>query len=118
MFRDIYTIVGERVRRERLRAKLTIERLAELAGISPSFLAYIETNGRKASLATVQKLAEALRLPIAELFKDAPAPDKDSAHDAAQQFIHIIQDQKDEELDAILDAVKAISKVVGKKKRT
>ena len=50
MPKSIYDILGDRVREERKKAGLTIERLAGLAGISPSFLAYIETKGRRPAL--------------------------------------------------------------------
>lgn len=117
MPKDIYAVVGNNVRRERLRAELTMERLAEMAGISPSFLAYIETRGRKASLATVQKLAAALRLPVTDLLKGAPPPAKGPAYDASRQFIHLVRDQKDAKLAAILNAVKALTQAARKKKR-
>ncbi|MBI4802794.1 MAG: helix-turn-helix transcriptional regulator [Elusimicrobia bacterium] len=65
MFKSIYDILGDRVREERKKAGLTIEELAGLAQISSSFPAYIETKGRKASLATIEKLAQALSIPVA-----------------------------------------------------
>ena len=46
MGKNIYDIVGDRIREERKRTGLTIEQLAESAGISTSFLAYIETKKR------------------------------------------------------------------------
>ncbi|MFC1522155.1 helix-turn-helix domain-containing protein, partial [Elusimicrobiota bacterium] len=64
MSKDIYKLVGIAVRDERKKAGLTIEKLAEIAGISPSFLCYVETAGKKASLRTVQKLAGALGVPV------------------------------------------------------
>lgn len=116
MKEDIYALVGARVREERKKAGLTIERLAELAGISPSFLAYIENKGRKASLETVQKLARALRLPVVRLFKGAAPAEKDAVYSASQQFIQMIQDKKESEVEAILGVVRAVSKTIGKKK--
>jgi transcriptional regulator with XRE-family HTH domain len=110
--KDIYGIVGERVREERKRAKLTIEQLAELADISPSFLAYIETKGRKASLETIQKLAEALRISVAELFRDAPGPKKDATYNATQEFSQLLRDKGEKETKAILAAARAVSKAL------
>ena len=116
MAKDIYAIVGERVREERKRAGLTIEQLADLAGISPSFLAYIETRGRKASLETIQKLAQALRLPLPEFFGD-PVRCHDETDVAAKQFAQLIRDRNAEEKDAILDVVRSVAKTIGHQRR-
>ena len=110
MPRNIYDIVGERIREERKKAGLTIERLAELAQISSSFLAYIETKGRKASLETIHKLAEALRIPVAKLFETAPGPAKDTIYEATQQFAQIIQGKTVKETSGILEVAKAAAK--------
>ncbi|MBI4351537.1 MAG: helix-turn-helix transcriptional regulator [Elusimicrobia bacterium] len=91
---DIYSILEDEIREERKQAGLTMERLAGLAGISASFLAYIETKGRKASLETVQKLAEALRIPVARLFETAPGPGKDAVYTAARRFAQLIPRQE------------------------
>lgn len=107
MNRNIYGLLGDRVREERKRAGLTIEKLAELAAISTSFLAYIETKGRKASLETVEKLAAALRIPIAELFKTASGPGKDAVHDAAAGFAQLIREKSPAEIQTALEVAKA-----------
>jgi transcriptional regulator with XRE-family HTH domain len=113
--RNIYDIVGERIREERKKAGLTIERLAELAQISPSFLAYIETKGRKASLETIQKLAEALRLPVARIFETTPGPGKDAIYTAMQQFAQIIRDKNSAETTGIIEVAKTAAKHLRRK---
>ncbi|MCX5786025.1 MAG: helix-turn-helix transcriptional regulator [Elusimicrobia bacterium] len=110
MPRNIYDIVGERIREERKKAGLTIERLAELAQISSSFLAYIETKGRKASLQTIQKLAEAMRIPVARLFDTTPGPGKDAVYAATQQFAQLIRDKTANETAGILEVAKSAAK--------
>ena len=112
MPRNIYDIVGERIREERKKAGLTIERLAELAQISSSFLAYIETKGRKASLETIQKLAEALRIPVAKLFETAPGPGKDAIYAATQQFAQLIRDKTPNETAGILEVAKSAASAI------
>jgi len=67
MDRGIYTLLGRRVREERLRAKLTLDRLGEHAGISGAFVAHIEAGRKRATLKTVNKIAKALGLSISEL---------------------------------------------------
>ena len=115
MPKSIYDIVGDRVREERKKAGLTIERLAELARISSSFLSYIETKGRKASLETIQKLAEALRIPVARLFETAPGPGKDTIYEATQQFSQLIRDKNAAETAGILEVAKSAAKHLRRK---
>lgn len=106
MRRDIHSILGDRIREERKRAGLTMEKLAEAAGISTSFLAYIETKGRKASLETIQNIAEALRLPVAELFRTVPGPARDTVYDAAQSFAQLVKDKSADEIQTALEVAK------------
>ncbi|MDD4005340.1 MAG: helix-turn-helix transcriptional regulator [Elusimicrobiaceae bacterium] len=73
MTNDIYATVAKQLRLKRLQAGLTIEELAETAGISTSFLAYLETNKKKASLATIVKLAGALGIAVSELLDESAA---------------------------------------------
>ncbi|MEI7481811.1 MAG: helix-turn-helix transcriptional regulator [Elusimicrobiota bacterium] len=115
MSQSIYDIVGERIREERKTAGLTIERLAELAHISSSFLAYIETKGRKASLETIQKLAEALRIPVAKLFETTPGPAKDTIYAATRKFAQLIRDKNVKETSGILEVAKAAARHMRRK---
>ncbi|MBI4060964.1 MAG: helix-turn-helix transcriptional regulator [Elusimicrobia bacterium] len=110
MGKDIYAVVGARIKEERLRAGLTLEGLAERADISRSFLAYIESNGRKASLGTIQRLAAALRVAPADLLGDALRPQRDALYDAAQQFTQLVRDKSPDETAAVLNIVRAATK--------
>ena len=112
---DIYSILGDRIREERKLAGLTMEKLAELAGISTSFLAYIETKGRKASLETIQKLAEALRIPVAKLFEMKPCPGKDTVYAATRQFVQLIRDKSAAETAGILEVARSAAKHLRRK---
>ena len=60
--------LGTMIREHRDRQDLTQVALAKRAKISQSYLAQLELGQRKApSIATVQRLAKALRVPIADL---------------------------------------------------
>lgn len=67
----MYQKFGERVKRQRILAQLTQEKLAQMAGISLSFLGHIERGNRKASLETVVKLANALKVSPNYLLQDS-----------------------------------------------
>ena len=60
---------GKSVLRLRTKAKLSQERLAELAGLHVSYIGRIERGGQNISLDNVQKLARALKVRPADLFK-------------------------------------------------
>lgn len=110
---DIYELVARRIREERKSLGLTLEELAEQAGISPSFLSYIESNRRKASLATVSKLGAALKIPLGDLFAKEQAADKNESY--VRRFNQMIRDRSDKEVSAILDAAKAVAGALGRR---
>lgn len=58
---DIYTSIGRRIREERTLRGLSIEKLAELAEVTPSFLGLIERGERKLSVHTLDKITKALQ---------------------------------------------------------
>jgi len=66
---DIYTSIGRRVREERTLRGLSIEKLAELAEVTPSFLGLIERGERKLSVHTLDKITKALQAQPNELMQ-------------------------------------------------
>ena len=66
-----YDKLGERVRQQRVLAKMTQEKLAEKAGISLSFLGHIERGNRKASLETIVAICNALKVSPNLLLQDS-----------------------------------------------
>ncbi len=66
-----YQELGKRVRQQRMLAQMTQEKLAEKAGISLSFLGHIERGTRKASLDTLVKLCNALKVSPRVLLQDS-----------------------------------------------
>lgn len=66
---DIYTSIGRRIREERTLRGLSIEKLAELAEVTPSFLGLIERGERKLSVHTLDKITTALQVQPNELMQ-------------------------------------------------
>lgn len=66
-----YEELGKRIRQQRILAQMTQEKLAERAGISLSFLGHIERGTRKASLDTLVKLCNALKVSPRVLLQDS-----------------------------------------------
>ena len=57
-----YKALGERIRRQRQHLKLTQEQLAELIGVSHSYVGHIERGSRVASLETLVALCNVLQV--------------------------------------------------------
>ncbi len=107
---NIYMLIGHRIREERKRAKLTLEDMSEVSDITPSFLAYIERGQKKASLDTIQKLANALRIPIGSLFSTVPKALNAKEHEMATRIAIMLKKRKSTERELILKVVKILSR--------
>lgn len=67
--------MGEALQQQRQRADLTLDELSRQAGVSKSMLSQIERNQTNPTVAVVWRLANALRVPMAELLGGSqPAP--------------------------------------------
>lgn len=71
--------VGARIRAARLGARLNLQELARLTGISIGALSQIETGRRDARLTTLARIAGALRLAPAALIGREPTGEADPA---------------------------------------
>ncbi len=98
--------LGRRVRQERKRANLTLEQLADLAGISTSFMGYIERGERTPGLQTVNKLAKALGMSFAELFVAELDLSANPVRDGAKEFSQLIRSQSAAQIKTILKIVR------------
>lgn len=69
---DIKTILGENIRKLRIQAGWTQEKLAEKSDISVPFMTQIELARKSASLEVIQRIANALHVSYDQLFKANP----------------------------------------------
>lgn len=69
---DINLVIAENCKRIRKTQKVSIERLAEAAGVSRSMLGQIERGEANPSAALLHKIATALRVPMEELLRHEP----------------------------------------------
>ncbi|UHA73271.1 helix-turn-helix domain-containing protein [Paenibacillus sp. 481] len=69
MDNSILASVGFRVREIRKERKLSQEQLGEIAGFHFSYIGGIERGEKNVSLLNLQKIAEALSVPVYELLK-------------------------------------------------
>jgi transcriptional regulator with XRE-family HTH domain len=66
---DMRVLVGENVRKVRLKRGLTQERFAEKSGFSQQYLSSLENGRRNPSIVTIYELATALGVSHLELLK-------------------------------------------------
>ena len=64
--------LGPRIRALRQARRLTLRDVADRAGVTESFLSQVERDVTSPSIATVQRIARALDLSIAQLFAEEP----------------------------------------------
>ena len=67
---DLVRLLGENVRRERMRQSLTQDALAVEAGMTRSYLSDLERGTRNPSVHALGLLARALRVEAADLLKE------------------------------------------------
>lgn len=91
----MYKEIGQRIRRLRIEQHLTQEKLAEMTGISLSFLGHIERGTRKMSVETLCNLTDSLRCSADELLGIDIPSNASSPSD---------------ELSDIIDALKALKR--------
>ncbi len=100
--------LGSGIRQRRTQAGLTIAQLAELAGVDAGFLAYIETAKKSPSLITTAKLAAALRIPLAELFEDAPKEGTNVEHKLQHHLHSLLHGRSPSQKADLLDLFKKL----------
>ena len=69
-------ILGNNIRAERMRKRLTQENLSEIVDISKDSLLKIENGRQTPSAFIVFDIANALEIPIEDLFKNVPGNNK------------------------------------------
>lgn len=78
---DLNLLVGRNLKRVREEKKLSLEKLAELTGVSKSMLGQIERGDSSPTIATVWKISNGLKVPFTALL-NAPQPDTNVVHKA------------------------------------
>jgi transcriptional regulator with XRE-family HTH domain len=69
MYRKLLKKLGNNVRAIRLKRHWTQEKLAEMAGIHPVYVSYIEKGTRNPSITKILQIANALKCTPAEIFQ-------------------------------------------------
>lgn len=65
---DIQAVFGSKVRELRIRKGISQEKLAEFANLHRTYISSVELGHRNVSLQNIKAIADALGVPIQELF--------------------------------------------------
>lgn len=98
---------GNRIRELRQERALSQERLALIAGITPTYLGLVERGKRNATVSTIEAICNALNISLAEFFSvaDAPPPLED---DTSIQILHQLIGLNKSEKQIVLQIIKNI----------
>ena len=66
---EISKLIGQRIRNYRTQQKLSQEKLAELSGCHPTYIGQVERGEKNATLESIERIASALKIPLAQLFE-------------------------------------------------
>jgi transcriptional regulator with XRE-family HTH domain len=80
--------LGGRIRALRQARRLTLRDVAERSGVTESFLSQVERDVTSPSIATVQRIARALDLSIAQLFAEEPQTGRVIRREARRRVVY------------------------------
>lgn len=84
-----YKKIGQRIREERTKLRLTREKFAEILDLSTNFLGQIERGEKKMSLETLVKISECLHVSVDYLLNGPKEKPKLEAENQLQALIEI-----------------------------
>lgn len=102
-YKELNTKIGHRIRRTREVVHLTREQLSEMAGISVQFLKDIESGRMGASLETLLKICDSLKVSTDDILKEPP--NRNVEH-VSHQLTVLLDDVDPELYPFIVEAVR------------
>jgi transcriptional regulator with XRE-family HTH domain len=95
--------IGEYIREQRERAKVSLRQLAEVTGVSNPYLSQIERGLRKPSAEILQQIAKGLRISAEALYVQAGILDERDADTDVQAAIRADADLSERQKQVLLD---------------
>lgn len=106
-----YVSFGKRIRAIRKKEGLSQAKLAEMIGISTTFMSYIENGIKSVSLETFINLANALHVPADDLLRDSL---ENTIKVANHEFVTLVSDCSEYEIRILLDTTAAMKEALRK----
>ena len=111
--RDLLKAVGRRVRSAREELGLTQDQLAERAGLHVSYVGQIERGLREPSLKSLEAVATALSLQLADLLAEDPLKEGR----LLRELERVVGDLEPPQQREVLDVVRRVVKLAGGRRR-
>jgi transcriptional regulator with XRE-family HTH domain len=110
MERNIYKHIGATIKNIRQTLGITQEELSYKAKISPGFLSHIERGTKKASIETIQRISDALGVPIHKIFEKAIPiiENKKESYTYLKRLEMLVKDKGDEYKKTLLKIAKLL----------
>ncbi|MNW47178.1 HTH-type transcriptional regulator PuuR [compost metagenome] len=110
-------MVGEQVRRIRKSRGMTQERLADLSGLSFSYISDVERGTRNISLESLGRIIEALGTKPAQLFAEPASSETHSdTEDKLATLTLLLSDRSADEVDFIIKVAQEFMNTLDRKK--
>lgn len=105
--------LGKRIREERQRARLTQERLAELAGCNETYIGQIERGEKDPSLNIVVRIANALGVTVDFLLSDHVKVDRASG--LIDELVALFKGRDPQEIRSLISMNRLVLDMLDKK---
>ena len=106
---DIIKLLGSRIRELRRKAKLTISQLAEACQLSDNFIGCIERGERSPTIKTLERIASALNVKVADLFYFPPKRKVTDVASIRMQITKLVKKRDARTLELISRIIKNIA---------
>ena len=113
MFVD-YSLIGQRIKEQRVKRKMTQEELAERANVTSGYISLVETARKKISLETLLEVCIALDITLNELLTGNQIP---LASDYNVDYAELIANCNEYERKLIYEITKATSETIIKNRK-
>jgi len=112
-------VVGEQIRKARKVKGMTQERLAELSGLSFSYISDVERGTRNISLESLEKIVMALNIRLVQLFADIDEPVQPSGivRNRLELLHTLLIDRDTEEIDFVIKVAQEFLMTVDRKNK-
>lgn len=110
----VFKHLGQRIREERTKYRLTQEQLAEVAEVNQSYVGQVERGEKNPSLETLVSIANSLGVTVDYLLQEEVKVEPDSL---INELISITKGKSPEEIRLMLNVCRIISEYLSKIKK-